>query len=361
MGKIMRSTLVFLCLFSSITPVFAEPIGSERYVPSQQYQSGTTKSATNGKATTTSKKSSDFLGRKETGRYSNRDYELDATTNVGYRESELKWNIASDITGTATPNIISELQWKNIGGYQFEQKIDYTQKKGRLKGLNLQASINKSITTSGENQDSDYDGNDRTDESSRSNNNSDAGHAEGFSLSIGYAFDFTDDRKKTLARFTTLVGYALQNQEFEMRDGFQTIPATGSFSGLNSSYDMELSMPFVGAELTSYFADVHHLKIRGRYSRGTYNGVGNWNLRADFMHPKSFEQEADGSGFLLGAEYGWQMYNNLQLTASANYNYFKTDHGTTTFYLSNGSTPIQRLNEAEWYSVDYMAGVNYQF
>lgn len=355
-------------LILSISPSFAESsvYHGERRTPEQQYQRGSVNQSVK-KNNRVYKQEDSFFGKKEKNiRSLNSDRELSVSLETGYRTSQLKWNIAGNSAGTS-PNILSELQWEDINGYQFEPKVEYTQKTGRLKGLNLQASLNKSITTSGKNQDSDYLSDDRADEFSRSNNSSDVGHAEGFSASIGYAFDFADDRRNTIARFTALVGYAQQNQQFAMRDGVQTLSAfgfpvpLGPFPGLRSSYDMELRMPFVGAELTTYFADTHHLKIRGRYTIGDYNGVGNWNLRSDFMHPKSFEQKADGSGFLLGAEYGWQMYPQTQLTVSANYNYFKTDHGTDTVYFSDGTIGRTRFNEAEWSSLSYLAGLNYRF
>jgi hypothetical protein len=257
--------------------------------------------------------------------------------------------------------VLSELQWKNVEGYQFLPKVEYTQKKGSLKGLNLQGSVNKSITTGGDNQDSDYAGDNRTAEFSRSNNNADAGHAEGFKASVGYAFDFNDSRKRTLARFTTLVGYAMQNQKFVLRDGNQTIPATGSFAGLRSSYDMEIRAPFIGAELTSNFSEHHHLKIRGEYMYGNYEGTGNWNLRGDLAHPDSYEQKAHGNGYLVSAQYGWQFSPRAQLTLSSTYNYFKTNDGKDKVFFSNGTTGITRFNEAQFRSIDYMAGLNYKF
>lgn len=298
--------------------------------------------------------------------YSNSNQELVIGIESGYRTSELEFNIASDPTGTATPNILSELQWKKISGYEFQPKIEYTQKTGSLRGLHLEASANKSITTSGENQDSDYLGNNRTAEFSRSNNNSDAGHSEGFSAAIGYAFDFNGSNAKTLARFTTLIGYARQDQKVTMRNGNQTVSdygfgaALGSFDGLRSSYSMNWAAPFIGAELTSNFGS-QHIKFRGQYFKGTYDATGNWNLRSDFAHPESFTHSADGDGFLLRAEYGWQFQPKWQLTISAGLSEFKTDAGTDVTHFSNGTNSSTRLNQAKWSSQSYMAGLNYIF
>lgn len=352
----MRSFFITCCLLLNIPAAFAESINyndpnshQERFVPNNQYSNGVKNNINNGQPL--SKRPTDLR---------NPNYDLDVGVKAGYRTSELKWNIAGNFAGTS-PNILSELKWEKINGYQFEPNIEYTQKTGQLRGLNLQASINKSITNSGKNQDSDYAADNRNSEFSRSNNSSDAGHAEGFSASVGYAFDLSNDHKKNLTRFTTLVGYAIQNQTFTMRDGLQTIPATGAFPNLRSSYDMELSTPFVGAELSSYFADVHHLKLKARYSRGDYNGTGHWNLRSDFAQPDSFTHDAKGTGYLFGAEYGWEFYPRVQLTLSSTYNYFKTDNGLDITYFSDGTRGGTRFNEAKWQSIDYMAGLNYRF
>lgn len=363
----MRSLFIACCVFANITTAYAEPVDysdptshQNRAVPSRQYLDGTRQAAANGQVL-----------KKKSGDFKSPNYDLDISVKSGYRTSELKWSIGGD--GISVPNILSELKWEKIHGYEFQPSVEYTQKTGSLKGLTIQASINKSITASGENQDSDYLGNNRTFEFSRSNNSSDAGHAEGFSGSIGYAFDFSRDRKKNIIRFKTLVGYAMQNQNFVMRDGVQTIAtdensvpipgALGPFDGLRSSYDMELSMPFIAMELESYFYDVHRLKIRGQFSRGTYNGTGHWNLRDDFAQPDSFKQTADGNGFLLGAEYGWEFYPHVQFTLSSNFNYFKASRGDDTTFLSDGTTvtAINGFREAKFQSMDYLAGLNYRF
>lgn len=352
----MRLLFIVCCLFANIPAAFAESINynipeshQQRLVPSNQYNNGNARAVNNGRIA--KEPPARFLGSP--------DYELNTGLEAGYRTSELKWNVGGD--GVTVPNILSELKWEDINGYVVKPSVEYTRKTGALKGLNLQASVNKSITASGKNQDSDYADNNRTAEFSRSNNSADAGHSEGFSASIGYAFNFSDSRSKNLTRFTALVGYAMQNQKFVIRDGFQTIPAIGSFPDLRSSYDMELSMPFIGAELYSRFADVHSIELNAQISKGTYNGTGRWNLRTDFAHPVSFKQEADGHGFLVGAKYGWNIYPRTQFTLATNFNYFKATDGTDIVYLANGTTQQGGFREARFMSMDYLAGLNYNF
>lgn len=351
----MRSFLVVLCLLISTSSAFASSrygaaSYNERYTPANQYNDDISAAAANARQL-----------EQKANRPVIKDYEINVGLEGGYRTSELVWNIP----GAPPVNVLSELKWENISGYQIEPKIEYNQKTGLLKGLNIQASINKSITTSGENQDSDYDGANRTLEWSRSNNSSNAGHAEGFSASIGYAFNFGGNRERARTRFTTLVGYAIQNQQFVQRDGFQTIwtddPSQQGPFYLNSSYDMQLYMPFIGAELTSYFYDSHQLKISGRYSKASYVGTGHWNQRTDFAHPDSFVDNVDGIAFLLGAEYAWEFYPQTQFTLSSHFNYFNGKDGYKIQNASDGSVTWNYVNEATWHSLDYMAGLNYKF
>lgn len=351
----MRLSLVSVCLFAIAPSAFAETDHNapgnytERSIPKNQYEDWNRNSVNNGR----------IVKERPTRYIGSDDYDLNFGIEGGYRTSQLRLQIGGD--GVTVPNILSEVKWKNINGYEAKPGIEYTQKTGSLKGLNLQASVNKSITTSGKNQDSDYAGNNRTAEFSRSNNSSDAGHAEGFSASIGYAFNFSDDRNKNYSRFTALVGYAMQNQRFVARDGFQVIPAIGAFPGLRSSYDMELSMPFIGGEYYNRFADVHSIRINAKFSRTTLNGTGHWNLRNDFAQPDSFTQDADGYAFMLGAKYGWNFRPDLKLTLATDYNYFRSSSGNDTVYLANGTIINGGFREVRFSSIDYMAGLNYSF
>lgn len=346
----MRSFLIALCLLAIVPEAFADTdyndpvIYQQRSVPRNQYNYGNALAGNNGRITS-----------EKPSRFRSSDYDLNFGIEGGYRTSQLKWSTGID--GIA-PTVISQLEWKDVNGYEVQPSMEYTQKSGMLKGLNLQASVNKSMTTSGKNRDSDYD---ITGEVSRSASNSDDGHSEGFSASIGYAFNFTGDRKKDVTRFTALVGYQLQNQKFADTDGNQIIPAIGSFAGEHSTYEAEFSMPFIGADLYTEFADVHSLKISGKVSRASLNGTGGWNLRTDLAHPDSFTQDADGWAFMFGAKYGWTFYPDLKLTLAANLNYFKARDGNNRLYFADGTIGDIALRKVSYISTDYLAGLNYKF
>ena len=103
----------------------------------------------------------------------------------GYRSDDLDFNIAGDINGN-NPNIISELTWEDLESYQVKFQ-------GSLVWpgiIALKGSANYGWIFNGKNQDSDYGGDNRTFEYSRSNNNTDDNNVWDASLAVGYPFRF---------------------------------------------------------------------------------------------------------------------------------------------------------------------------
>lgn len=352
----LASLLAGSCISSAFAVDYSTPDNYQTY----RRAPGTSAQATQRRAP---------LPKSPSSQTSNKDPDFDFTMGVdtGYRRDNMHWNIAAEPTGTVTPNILSELKWKNVNGVQARPYLSYTQTRGTFQGFHIEGSAAKSATIKGKNQDSDYFGDNRSQEFSRSNNHSDGGGADAFDVGVGYAFNFSPDRKRTLARFIALVGYSYNSQDFTMSKGNQTLatngitPDLGPFAGLDSSYTMKWRAPFIGAEAVAFLTDRQRLKLGGRYYKGQYNGEANWNLRDDFAHPVSFRHKADADGFSLSAEYGWQFIPQWELKLSAIYDQFKTDPGTDTTYFFDGTSASTRLNEVKWTSQQYMAGINYTF
>ena len=94
--------------------------------------------------------------------------EKDFTLSAGYRKDDLDWNIAGDINGD-NPNVLSELTWEDVESYQVKLQ-------GAIVWPNriaMRGYVNYGWIFDGDNQDSDYLGDNRTFEFSRSNNNTD--------------------------------------------------------------------------------------------------------------------------------------------------------------------------------------------
>ena len=259
---------------------------------------------------------------------------------AGYRRDSLQWSIAGTINGTS-PNVLSELTWDNLNIAQLGIRWHQT----NPQGFHTRFSAAYGAILSGDNQDSDYSGNNRTGEFSRSNNNSDGDSVIDLSGAIGFRL------RSGTVDVTPLLGYSFHGQYLRMTDGYQTIPATGSFSGLNSTYDAEWDGFWFGAEIETVFGSGIRAYLRLEHHIADYYAEANWNLRNDFRHPKSFEHIADGSGTVLSFGVGSDPKpGKMGLNVNVDYQNWNTDAGVDRVFFSNGTTSSTRLNEVTWKS-----------
>ncbi|MDP2690222.1 MAG: hypothetical protein Q8P48_08935, partial [Deltaproteobacteria bacterium] len=223
---------------------------------------------------------------------------------AGLRVDQFDWNIAGNLNGTS-PNVLSELTWSDLEILELKVRARKT-----ISRLYLRGSLGYGFIFDGANQDSDYDGDDRTLEFSRSNNNAGDGSVWDISLGAGYA-GWALPAGQGRLRVIPMLGYSLHKQNLTITDGFQTVCTpprcagpTGPFGGLDSSYNALWMGPWAGVDI-DYGAG--KLKVFGSFElhAASYSATADWNLRSDFKHPKSFEHTADGYGIVLalGADY----------------------------------------------------------
>jgi len=289
--------------------------------------------------------------------------DLDFTT--GYRGDDLDWNIAGDILGT-NPNVLSELTWSDLKSYQ----IKLGAKALINKVFYLRGSFDIGWILDGDNQDSDFAGDNRTQEWSRSNNSADDGTVLDATAGLGYQFKLASGR----FRLIPLVGFSYSEQNLTMMDGVQTVsePALapagvtplplGPFAGLDSTYDTQWYGPWIGVDLLFGATEKVNLFVSFEYHWADYEAEANWNLISEFAHPKSFEHEADGTGFLItvGGEYVFaEPWWSLGL--EMNYQDWSTDAGIDRVFFADGTTADTRLNEVNWDSFAIMLKVTYRF
>jgi len=271
---------------------------------------------------------------------------------TGYRADQFRWNINGDYSDPGW--ILSELTWKNL-------RIHTTRGRLRLplrRSLLLRASLEYGRILDGEVQDSDYLGNNRTLEFSRSNNAADHGYMLDLSAGVGYILRSRNERIELIP----FAGYARHSQNLTLTDGNQTIPATGSFSGLNSTYNAEWTGPTAGFDIV-----VHGERLVVTTSFeflffADYYAEADWNLRSDFQHPVSYTHRADnarGIDFSFALDYPlslrWLISGTVKLSQ------FTASNGTDTTYLATGSTSRTRLNEVVWDSYSATFGLKYLF
>lgn len=276
--------------------------------------------------------------------------ETGVSIDTAIREDRLQWNIAGNINGQ-NPNILSELTWENIKALTVGPAI-----RGVNPGnLYYDAYLHYGLIFAGDNQDSDYDSDNRQDEFSRSNNNSDSGSTLDISYAVGYQFGAAGDQPGFSV--TPIIGFSLHQQNLEMTDGNQTVNTRssflGAFAGLDSSYDAEWKGPWLGLNLKQNFDKAQFL-LSYEYHIVDYYAEANWNLRTDFQHPVSFTHSADGVGHVFKFSFHYQPWRRFGFGFELKRSQWETDAGIDYTFFSNGTVSSTRLNVVEWESTSIM-------
>jgi len=286
------------------------------------------------------------------------DIKTDLSLSTGYRVDDLSWNIAGNIYG-GNPNVLSELTWSDLETLQATVG-------GRVlvnEWLYLRGSLGYGWTFSGGNLDSDFLGNNRTQEYSRSSNSADGGRVLDGAIGLGYQFSFLSGK----FRLSPLLGYSYSAQELTLKDGVQVIatpgwtPPAGPIQGLDSTYDASWLGPWLGIDLSFEVTERVTLFGSFEYHWATFDSESNLNLRNDLAHPKTFEQDADGRGFLITLSAEYLLTGPWSLNMAFNYQKWSADPGRDRLYYANGSIAETRLNEVNWDSYALMLGLVYRF
>lgn len=287
--------------------------------------------------------------------------------------SDLNWNIAQDLSGTASPNVLSELEFEKIRGYQaglaasvsgefFHPDIQLF-----FEGEGSSGRISRGIAT-----DTDYMGDDRLNIGSRSESKVRGDEQRNYSAGVGLSYDLVPQQHA----LSLIAGAYFQNEDINIREGRQLIAAPGFFplssldalthtlGGLNSNYLSEWSGYWVAGQYRFSWQD-WALSVRYQQYRGEYYGEGRWNLRAEgssaLQQPKSFSHRADSSGasWQLGLEYELNTQLDLHLTWSTGE--WDAKEGTATVYFADGTLGRTRLNQAERQASEIRVGLSYTF
>lgn len=275
------------------------------------------------------------------------------TWNHGYRLDQFRWNISGNGV-----NILSELTWEDLQIYQTDIK-SYIQFDNKIY---LKASIGFGFILEGKNQDSDYDGNNRTAEFSRSNNKADKGYVIDISIGGGYLFSIIEDTLNIIP----LVGLSYNRLSLRITDGYQTIatpgrtPDVGPFDGLNSKYHANWFSLWFGTDI-DYKINTFKMKTGIEFHGLYYFASADWNLRDNFQHPTSFEHFANGLGLDVFVSIGLNLSKSWLINFDYYFKQYFTFPGTMKTYLSDGSTSEGALNEVDWWSHKFMLGLTYSF
>lgn len=284
----------------------------------------------------------------------------DLSLGTDYRRGRLDWNIAGNLAGT-TPNILSELSWYDLDVAQITGAARVTLEDR----LVLAGRAAYGVVVNGKNQDSDYNGDNRTEEFLRSNSKG-GGSITDASIGLGYHVRVFEPASGHYAHVTPMAGYSRHLQYMKITDGRQTIPASGPLANLDSSYDADWSGPWLGLNLRLEASDRTSLVINAEYHRADYYAEANWNLRGDFAHPVSFKHTTQGFGFILSMALSHAVTEHWDVLARMEAQHWQADPGIDTLYTINTATgelqpTATRLNEVNWQSLSGGLAATYHF
>lgn len=292
--------------------------------------------------------------------------ETEFSLTSGSRSDDLEWSIAGNGI-----NVLSELSWSNLESYQISAGI-HTKLKNNI---HLRGRLNYATIIDGELRDSDFGSNGAAGEWSRSISESDGDQLWDITGGGGYAFYFFNKR----LALSPMLGISYHKQNLRIQNGRQVLSETNPFGGsnppavgplssqLDSSYSARWIGPWIGCDLRykpKMHPPVYHemeFRLSMELHWAEYYGQGNWNLRGDLQHPKSFEHEADGFGIDITAQWLFNLADKWDITVTANHKDWSTGSGTDRKFLSSGGTSTTPLNEVSWSSTSYMMGAVYHF
>lgn len=266
-----------------------------------------------------------------------------------YRRAQLDWNIAGDLSGH-NPNIRSELTWRDLDIAQ----VSAVASAAMGEHVVIQAGGDYGEVASGKNQDSDYAGDNRSLEFSRSNNDA-AGSVSDAGIGLGYRFRFFSQEAGRHVLVTPMAGYSVHYQNLTIGNGAQTIPATGPIAGLNSTYDAGWEGPWLGLNMRFEVSERTTIVADTAYHWADYTARADWNLRNDVAHPVSFRQGANGAGVVAALAVTHTLNRDWEIVARLESQNWTAGPGADILYTVDGKTgkiqPLAtRLNAVHWKS-----------
>lgn len=252
------------------------------------------------------------------------------TVGMTYNVVDFNWSIAGDLNGQS-PNILSELNFKNIKSIGYFVKGTYQ----LFKGIKITGYYETNEVVGGHGTDIDY----------KEDNRTNPNYEFLFSSNKGELNNFKGGFKTTLKQWelvnlSTGLSYRSTTQNFhllseEAKDLKSTYKA--GMKGVEISLEAELKL---GKRLYSTFA------FDGAYIR--YNAIADWNLQGIFMHPVSFSQHANGISRDYKFELVYDMNTTISITLGGVYSKTNIFKGVDKSFLVTNTQVSTQFNGAKY-------------
>jgi hypothetical protein len=271
------------------------------------------------------------------------DSKLQVDIGTGYQKENFRWSISGNIKGQ-NPNVLSELKWTNIGGQNVATAVSYN----IWKCFVVYSDYSYQFISSGTVNDSDYDADNRGNNTYSQTFNANKGSASLWNLGAGYII-FNKYRFSMIP----YIGYG------ESKEVLRLLDRGGTSPGLNSSYGPQWKGGF--AKVSSSLTMALKLKFKAdvTYHQVSYNSNGNWNLITSFQHPVSYRHHAKGYVIAAGGKLNYQVANHLAIQIGGSYFTWQTGNGTDLLYLNNGQIDQTQLNGVSRVGFGVSGGVSW--
>lgn len=105
-----------------------------------------------------------------------------------------------------------------------------------------------------------------------------------------------------------------------------------------------------GLEARWWFAQPGGVDLKWHYNWFNYHADADWNLRADFMNPVSFNQDGSGIDDRWSHNLLARLNKSWNMELSHSFRYVTFLYGQDVLYLANGAQEYTLGNEMVWFS-----------
>ncbi|QIL39940.1 outer membrane beta-barrel protein [Pedobacter sp. HDW13] len=265
---------------------------------------------------------------------------------IGIQQAKSDWSIAGNASGTS-PNILSELVWKNLKGPNFglDAKYHITNR------LSIKTGSQYSNITKGEVEDTDY----------ADDNRQNAFYFDLLDANKGYLFNTSlqlSYQLLNLDRFAInpIIGLSYNQQKFHLLESASNINS----AGLNSTYQTRYKGFDFGLEGTF---KAKSFRVTAGILGGfyTYSAKANWNLIPDFQKPVSFTHAANSFALNGNINLAVPLNKTLQIELDYKINNINTYSGVDRAYFNNKQAEETQFNGANFRANTIALGLNFSF
>jgi hypothetical protein len=260
----------------------------------------------------------------------------------GYGQENLQWSTAGEVNGQ-NPNVLSALRWKSVGGPVARTYIRFT----FFKRWQLEGEYERIFYLSGNVDDTDYGGNDRTNIVYAARFNAGKGGSNCWQAGLANQIALTHEFS-----ITPSAGFGQFHQSLYL------LANTTAFNDLNSTYKTKWTGPYGQILCSIGLTKKLGLNASLRYSQVQYRASANWNLISTFSHPESFRHTAKGYSMNAKASLLYHVSDMHSIGIKGCYSRWQTGRGLDELYLATGEMQQTQLNEVR--SVGWQVMVEWQ-